>query len=103
MFTMNKLMLNCSLSGCPSLPPLPNHLCTAPSGSQNCHYDDSNGGTEDVPMLVNCCCNRCDLDMTCSVESSTGLGLWQPAYPQLCPAEGCGREGGTQLLSMLKF
>ena len=75
---------------CPSLPPSPDHLCVAPAGALDCHYEslsDSFGGD------VNCCCGRCDIDMTCAPDSTTGSGFWQPMHSTLCPAEGCGSEG----------
>ena len=79
---------------CPLLPPSPYHLCVAPSGAQDCHYDSGNGGTEQSPFVSKCCCGQCDVEkITCASDSTTGSGLWQPMHSPLCPAEGCGSEG----------
>ena len=52
---------------CPHLPPSPFHLCAAPAGAQDCHYDDSDGGSTQAPFVSNCCCGRCDVDhITCA-------------------------------------
>ena len=75
---------------CPPLPPSTGHLCIASAGAQDCHYEsliNNFGGN------VNCCCGRCDIDMTCAPDSTTGSGFWQPMYSTLCPAEGCGSDG----------
>ena len=63
--------------------------------SQVCQYDGSTGGTELSPLLVNCCCDRCDTDkITCAADSITGSGLWQTTkYSPLCPEEPCGSYG----------
>ena len=63
--------------------------------SQVCQYDGSTGGTELSPLLVNCCCDRCDTDkITCAADSITGSGLWQTTkYSPLCPEEPCGSHG----------
>jgi len=83
--------LPCLSSECPPLRPSPGHLCAAPAGALDCHYESLNvsfGGN------VNCCCGRCNIDMTCAQDSTTGSGFWQPTmYSTLCPAEGCGSEG----------
>ena len=67
----------------------------SPFYSQVCQYDGSTGGTELSPLLVNCCCNRCDTDkITCAADSVTGSGLWQTTkYSPLCPEEPCGSYG----------
>ena len=60
-----------------------------------CQYDGSTGGTELLPLVVNCCCDRCDTDkITCAADSITGSGLWQTTkYSPLCPEEPCGSHG----------
>ena len=79
---------------CPPLPPTPGHLCVTPAGAQDCHYDDSNGGTEQSPFVSKCCCGQCETDpITCAPDSTTGSGLWQPMHSPLCPVGGCGSEG----------
>jgi len=78
------------LSECPPARPSLGHLCVAPAGAQDCHYESSIysfGGN------VNCCCGRCDSNVTCAPDSTTGSGFWQPIHFPLCPAEGCGSEG----------
>ena len=80
--------------GCPPLPPSAGHLCVAPALDQDCLYDGSSGGTSwQSPLVVNCCCGRCDLDSICAHDSTTGSGIWQPMHSPLCPAEGCGSDG----------
>ena len=69
--------------------PTPGQPCTLP-GALNCqneHFFDNHGGTG------NCCCGRCDIDMTCAHDPTTGFGLWEPMHSTLCPAEGCGTDG----------
>ena len=68
----------------------------SPFYSQVCQYDGSTGGTELSPLLVNCCCNRCDTDkITCAADSITGSGLWQTTkYSPLCPEEPCKGNSG---------
>ena len=48
-----------------------------------------------MPLVVNCCCDRCDTDkITCAADSITGSGLWQTTkYSPLCPEEPCGSHG----------
>ena len=79
------------LTKCPPLPPSPGHLCATPAGALDCQYEsfiNNFGGN------VNCCCGRCDSNVTCAPDSTTGSGFWQPTmYSTLCPAEGCGSEG----------
>ena len=85
---------------CPSLPPTRGDLCAAPAGALECRYEIFNasfGGN------VNCCCGRCDIDMTCAPDSTTGSGFWQPLYSTLCPAEGCGSEGEYGVDGILKM
>jgi len=63
--------------------------CTLP-GALDCPYEiliDNQGYPGE------CCCGRCDADMTCAPDSTTGSGLWQPMHATLCPSDGCGREG----------
>ena len=78
---------------CSPLSPSLGHLCVPPAWAPNCHYDGGQGGTEESPFFVNCCCGRCDADKTCVQDSITGSGLWQPIMSPLCPTEGCGTEG----------
>ena len=78
--------------GCPPLPPSAGHLCIAPAGNQDCHYDGNNVGNNGGTAF-NCCCGRCDIDRICAHDSTTGSGIWQPMLSPLCPAEGCGIEG----------
>ena len=68
--------------GCPPLPPIPSHLCTAPTGDHDCQYTNSD----------HCCCGACPENFTfsCAHDSTTGAGHWKST---LCPAEGCGSEG----------
>ena len=64
------------------------------SGVQDCYYDDGDGGiSKDAPLIINCCCGRCDADKTCAPDSITGSGSWQLMNSPFCPAEGCGIEG----------
>ena len=51
------------------------------------------GISKDSPLIINCCCGRCDADKTCAPDSITGSGSWQLMNSPLCPAEGCGIEG----------
>ena len=76
-------------SDCPVLPPSTGQLCVPPSGAQDCRYDGStrNGGF--IPDVVNCCCGRCDTDMTCDTDSTMGTGLWKSTNTPLC----CSIEG----------
>ena len=84
-----------STSECPQLPPALGHLCPSPAGGKDCHYDDGNGGSEQLPFVSNCCCGRCDTDtITCQPDSITGAGLWQSKLSMLCPADGCGTDAG---------
>lgn len=77
-------------SVCPSpSPPTPGQPCSQLPGVQDCHYNGNQGGSSESPLLANCCCGRCDTDMTCT----PGSGIWQPMYSPLCPTEGCGTEG----------
>ena len=78
-------------SVCPSpSPPTPGQPCSQLPGVQDCHYDVNQGGSSESPLVTNCCCGRCDTDMTCA----PGSGIWQPSlYSPLCPTEGCGTEG----------
>ena len=73
---------------CPRVVPTVDTLCVASSGAQDCRYHGKDGG------VVNCCCNECDIDMTCAVDSTTGSGLWKPLHPPKCPEGGCGSKGG---------
>ena len=87
---LSKTIISSTQPECPPLHPSPDHLCAAPAGTLDCHYEFltiNNGGT------VNCCCGQCDIDMTCAPDSITGSGLWQPMYSTLCPEDGCGSEG----------
>jgi len=84
-------LLPCLSSECPPLPPSQGHLCAAPVGKQDCHYE--NFIANSFGLTVNCCCGQCDIDMTCAPDSTTGSGLWQPMHSPLCPADGCGSEG----------
>ena len=74
-------------SNCP-FPILPTlgQVCSLP-GALDCHY----GNVTDLSM--NCCCSRCDVDMTCALDPGTGAGVWQKMYSPLCPSEGCGSQG----------
>ena len=84
---------------CPLQPPTPGHLCITHGGSQDCHYDSSNGGSS------NCCCRRCEDDMTCTQDPAAGFGLWQLMHSTLCPVGGCGSEGEWRMVcqNTLKF
>ena len=73
---------------CPRVVPTVDTLCVASSGAQDCRYHGKDGG------VVNCCCNECDIDMTCAVDSTTGSGLWKPLHPPKCREDGCGSKGG---------
>ena len=92
----------CSPAECPPLPPKSGHLCASPE-SQDCLYDGRSGGSRESPFVVNCCCGRCEFDMTCAPDSISGFGLWQKMHPMLCPTEGCGSEGKLVLLSACLF
>ena len=79
---------------CPPLPPSMGHICVArDAGAQDCRYEGGNGGEIESPLVVNCCCNRCDTDRTCDPDSTTGFGHWKSTHSTLCPAEGCGSQG----------
>ena len=82
--------------GCPLLPPSSGSLCVPPSeGAHNCSYDGSSGNTYqlETSLVINCCCGQCDTDLTCSPDSASGYGLWQPTHTSLCPENGCGTQG----------
>ena len=66
----------------PRLRPSMGHLCVTPAGAQDCHYDSSTSGTYQSPLVVTCCCDRCDTSMTCALDSTTGFRLWQLYAPQ---------------------
>ena len=71
------------------IPPTLGQPCTL-AGALDCPYEiviDNQG------YAGECCCGRCDLDMTCAPDSTTGSGLWQPMHSTLCPTEGCGSAG----------
>ena len=93
-----------SQTECPLFPPSSGTLCVPPSGgAHNCSYNGGSGNTYQLesPLVINCCCGQCDTDMTCSPDSISGSGRWQPVYTSLCPDNGCGTEGNIQLLDVL--
>ena len=87
-FCKFETLLSGSICPFPILP-TPGQVCSLP-GALDCHY----GNFTDLSM--NCCCGRCDVDMTCALDPATGTGVWQKMYSPLCPSEGCGSQGGFQ-------
>ena len=74
--------------------PITGQPCNLP-GNLDCRYENI---IDNNILTGNCCCGRCDTDMTCAPDSTNGSGLWQPMHSTLCPAEGCGSEGESLLI-----
>merc|ERR1719447_1046482 len=70
----------------PQAPPTPGQPCNQLPEALDCYY-------KNLSKIFKCCCDQCDVDMTCVLNSSTGSGVWQKMHSTLCPAEGCGSEG----------
>ena len=77
-------------SVCPSpkLPITGNSCAPSEAIDRGCSYEDL---VHVLGGVANCCCDQCDVDLTCN--STSEAALWASVHSPLCPVAGCGLEG----------
>ena len=77
---------------CPDTSPTPGKPCKYP-GELQCRYK---------PKYEHACCGRCAkiISFSCkSINSASGLGLWEKPKPSPpCPADCCGSRGEEKIV-----